>query len=66
MTFADRMAARAEAEMFAKPGHYDDQEPVWEPWRTLGPEHEDLKARCEGRVPFSTDRDDTKPEVRDA
>jgi hypothetical protein len=66
MTFADRMAAKAEAEMFAKPGHYDDQEPVWEPWRTLGASFDGLKDRCEGRVAFSDDRDDNRPEVRDA
>jgi hypothetical protein len=65
MTFADRMAAKAEAEMFAKPGHYDE-EPVWEPWRTLGASFDGLKDRCEGRVAFSDDRDDSRPEVRDA
>lgn len=64
MSFRDRMEALNEAEFFAKPGHYDDQ-PVWEPWRTLGAGHDDLKARCEGRVPFSTDRNDVRPEVRD-
>jgi len=64
MSFRDRMEAQAEADFYAKPGHYDER-PVWEPWRTLGPEHEDLKARCEGRVPFSTDRDDKRSEVRD-
>jgi hypothetical protein len=65
MTFADRMAAKAEAEMYAKPGHYDE-EPVWEPWRTLGASFDGLKDRCEGRVAFSDDRDDSRPEVRDA
>lgn len=65
MTFADRMAAKAEAEMYAKPGHYDE-EPVWEPWRTLGASFDGLKDRCEGRVAFSDDRDDNRPEVRDA
>jgi hypothetical protein len=65
MTFADRMAAKAEAEMFAKPGHYDE-EPVWEPWRTLGASFDGLKDRCEGRVAFSDDRDDVQPEVHDA
>ena len=65
MSYLDRIAAEAEADLIAKPGHYDEV-PDFAPWKRLGPEHEDLKARCEGRVPFSTDRDEDEPGVRDA
>ena len=64
MSFRDRMEAIAEADMIAKPWHYDG--PDFAPWKHLGPEHEDLKARCEGRAPFFTDREDHDEEVRDA
>lgn len=53
----ERWEAQLEADVLSE--KWDVPEGVWAPWSMLGPEYDDLKARCEGSAPFGSESQET-------